>query len=243
MEPSAALWNTQNVLPGNTVGSLSPIQHAVLVGSLLGDGTLRCQGTRTNALLEVNHAFACKQYVDWKYAIFQEYVRTPPKRRYGNGTRVAYRFTTRSLPVFTKYYAWFYINGKKRVPRDLQLDAPSLAVWFMDDGSRSRNSSYLNTQQFSVEEQQFLAGLLQESFGIGSHRNRDKGYWRLRLTVEGTKILHTLIEPYIHECFRYKLGHDPVTTEPKGEALQYAGQYADPCLPSQTMAVANGLRR
>mgnify|MGYP001609436029 CR=1 FL=1 len=214
---------------GNTVGSLSPTQHAVLVGSLLGDGTLRRQGTRTNALLEVNHAFASKKYVDWKYKIFQEYVRTPPKHRLGNGKRVAYRFTTRSLPVFTGYYAWFYTKGKKRVPRNLQLDALSLAVWFMDDGAKSRSASYLNTQQFAVEEQQFLVRLLEESFGIESHLNRDKEYWRLRLTVEGTKILYTLVEPYIHEYFRYKLGHDPVTTEPKGEALQRAGQHADAC--------------
>src|SRR5256885_899260 len=45
--------------PGNTVGSLSATQHSVLVGSLLGDGTLRIQGRgtrRKNALLEVNHS-------------------------------------------------------------------------------------------------------------------------------------------------------------------------------------------
>ncbi len=87
-------------IPGNTVGSLTSIQHAVLVGSLLGDGTLRKQGTRTNALLEVNHSWQSKEYVDWKFIIFQSYVLTSPKRRLGNGNRVAYRFTTQSLPYF-----------------------------------------------------------------------------------------------------------------------------------------------
>lgn len=45
---------------GNTVGSLTPTQHAVLVGSLLGDGTLRKQEGKRNALLEVNHASSLK---------------------------------------------------------------------------------------------------------------------------------------------------------------------------------------
>jgi hypothetical protein len=74
---------------GNTVGSLTPTQHAVLVGSLLGDGSLRCQGNRLNALFEVNHAFKFKAYVDWKWHHFSDYVLSPPKPRNGNGMRVA----------------------------------------------------------------------------------------------------------------------------------------------------------
>jgi hypothetical protein len=37
---------------GNTVGSLSDEQHFIVVGTLLGDGTMRC---KANALLEINH--------------------------------------------------------------------------------------------------------------------------------------------------------------------------------------------
>lgn len=202
---------------GNTAGSLASMQHAVLVGSLLGDGTLRRQGTRTNALFEVNHSFEYKDYVDWKYSIFSPYVLTPPKRRLGNGVRVAYRFTTQSLPIFTYYYEWFYKDRKKCIPLDLTLDPLILATWFMDDGSKSRNASYFNTQQFSCEEQNFLSKLLKRIFGIENSLNRDKCYWRLYITVEGTKRLYHLIAPFIVPCFRYKLSNDPVTTDPKGE--------------------------
>ncbi len=205
--------------PGNTVGSLPLTQHAVLVGSLLGDGTLRKQGTRTNALFEANHSFAFKAYVDWKYQQLRPYVLTPPKRRQGNGKRVAYRFTTRSLPIFTKYYRWFYSKGKKSIPHDLQLTPQILAVWFMDDGTRSRSAVYLNTQQFDAPEQHFLRQLLLQTFGIESHLNRDKQYYRLRLSTEGTKKLKHIIAPYVHSCFRYKLADDPVTTDPKGESF------------------------
>ena len=204
--------------PGNTVGSLTSIQHAILVGSLLGDGTLRKQGTRINALFEVNHAIHSKDYVDWKWQHFQAYVSTPPKSRKGNGLRVAYRFTTQSLPIFTSYYVWFYKNRRKVVPQDLVLDPIALAVWFMDDGSRSRSACYFNTQQFSREEQEFLQNLFLETYGIESALNRDKQYLRLRITTESTKRLVDLIRPHVLPCFRYKLSDDPVTTYPKGEA-------------------------
>jgi hypothetical protein len=204
---------------GNTVGSLSSTQHAVLVGSLLGDGTLRKQGARRlNALLEVNHSWHAKEYVDWKYQIFRPFILSPPRRRLGNGQRVAYRFTTRSLPVFTSYFQWFYQSGKKRVPSDLPLNPLILAVWFMDDGSKSRSACYLNTQQFCLEDQEFLQMLLWKAFGIKSGLNRDKQYFRLYITTQGTKKLVDLVRPFVIPYFRYKLIDDPVTTDPKGEA-------------------------
>ena len=206
------------------MGSLSSVQHAILVGSLLGDGTLRRQGTRKNALFEVNHSFKYREYVDWKWNNFQEYVLTPPKARRGNGKRVAYRFTTRSIPVLTSYYGWFYTNRKKTIPQDLKLSPLSLAVWFMDDGTKIRSAFYLNTQSFSLSEQKFLQQLLLQTFKIESFLNRDKKYWRIRITTAGSKKMLQIIEPYILPYFRYKLGYDPVTTDPKGEVLPLTRQ-------------------
>jgi hypothetical protein len=209
-------------LPGNTVGSLTSAQHAILVGSLLGDGTLRRQNSRRriNALFEVNHSLEYRQYVDWKYAYFRSFVLTPPKARKGNGQRVAYRFTTRSLPVFTNYYQWFYPEGKKRVPSDIELDALSLAVWFMDDGSKSRNAWYLNSQQFSLVEQRQLVALLEATFGIHATLNRDKGYHRIRISTASGDALLCQIGSLVLPCFRYKLTDDPVTTDPKGKSFR-----------------------
>ena len=204
---------------GNTVGSLTSAQHAILVGSLLGDGTLRRQGNRLNALLEVNHAYKHHEYVDWKWQHFREHILSAPKARTGKGTRIAYRFTTRSLPLFTTYYEWFYRSGKKRVPLDLKLDPLSLAVWFMDDGTRIRSALYLNTQQFSLSEQLFLQKLLLETFGLAGALNRDKHYFRIRFTTESSGSLQKLIEPHVIECMKYKLIYDPVTTESKDKIL------------------------
>ena len=137
------------------MGSLLEVQKSLIVGSLLGDGYMRC---KTNAHLQVTHSIRQKIYVDWKYQQLKDFVSTPPKEYQGNGNRVGYRFFTRSLPLFTPFYHRFYPHGKKIIPPDIQITPLTLAVWFMDDGSKSRNSCYLNTQQFHVDDQLILIG-------------------------------------------------------------------------------------
>jgi hypothetical protein len=183
------------------VGSLTEVQHSVIIGTLLGDGAMRC---KTNALLEVNHSAAQASYVDWKYRQLAELVATPPKVRNGNGNRVAYRFVTRSLPILTPYFRLFYETGKKRVP-EVELSPLALAVWFMDDGCRSRNAVYLNTQQFDWPSQRVLLRLLAEQWGIDATLNRDKTYHRVRISVSGTVRLASVIEPHLLPELRYKL--------------------------------------
>ena len=107
---------------------------------------------------------------------------------------------------------------KKIIPKNLTLEPLALAVWLMDDGGKSRRACYLNTQQFSLEDQTFLRSLLLRTFGIESKPNRDKQYFRLRVTTEGTKRLAKITRPYVLSCLRYKLTDDPVTTDPKGKA-------------------------
>ena len=186
---------------GNTVGSLSEVQRQIIVGSLLGDGAMRC---KANALLEINHSSRQQSYVDWKYRQLASLVRTAPKARKTNGTRIAYRFVTRSLPELTPYFHQFYANGRKQVP-EVRLDALTLAVWFMDDGCRSRSSVYLNTQQFDMASQRRLVRLLREQCGVEATLNRDKAYHRIRLSVIGTQRFAKLVEAHVLPELRYKL--------------------------------------
>ena len=121
---------------GDAVGSLSGVQHAIVIGSLLGDGSMRC---KANALLEINHSAKQRRYVDWKYRHLADLVATPPKARQGNGGRVAYRFVTLSLPALTPYYRLFYANGRKAVP-ELELVARLgwCGSWTMDADRETR---------------------------------------------------------------------------------------------------------
>src|SRR5207237_259700 len=120
------------------------------------------------------------------------------------GGRVAYRFVTRSLPELTPYYWGFYQSGRKVIP-DVELSPLALAVWFMDDGSRSRRAVYLNTQQFDLECQENLLLLLAEQWGVAGALNRDKTYHRIRLSVMGTARFVDVVAPYVLPQFWYKI--------------------------------------
>ncbi|MBI4038326.1 hypothetical protein HY387_01640 [Candidatus Daviesbacteria bacterium] len=185
----------------NTVGSLTEEQKSILIGSLLGDGTMRI---KKNAHLEINHAFSQKALVDWMFSKFSSLVTTPPKWRKGNGKREAYRFATQKLPILTPFYNLFYKNGRKVIPTNLKLDALSLAIWFMDDGSKSYSSIYLNTQQFSLDEQIQLINILKKQLGIESTLNKDKIYYRIRIRTQSVKRFIGLVKEFVLEEFKYK---------------------------------------
>ncbi len=155
--------------------------------------------------MEINHSAKQKDYVNWKYKILKTITKSGPKLRNGNGNRIAYRFYTKCLPEITDLFRAFYKNGKKFIPDEFEINRLSLAVWFMDDGSKSRNALYLNTQQFSHFDQIKLQSLLKEKFDIDSNLNKDKIYERIRITTFGAKKFCDLIRPYIPKSMEYKL--------------------------------------
>ena len=196
----------------NTVGSLTQFQKSVVIGSLLGDGYMRHLPGRKNAFLEINHAVSQRIYVDWKYKVLKDVSGSAPKERRGNGNRIAYRFYTRQLPEMTQLWRQWYQIGKKVVPSDLVLDPVILAVWFMDDGSMCRESDvYLNTQQFTLSEQQELVWRLQY-IGLYATLNKDKHYYRIRFLKSSTMRLTHMLYPHIIPSMQYKLSYNPVET-------------------------------
>jgi hypothetical protein len=196
----------------NTVGSLTQIERSIIIGSILGDGYLRRVGGRKDALLEINHSVTQSAYVDWKYTGLKSLCKSGPVMRRSNGTRIAYRFTTRQHPELSRLKDLFYINDIKSIPDSLILDPMTLAVWYMDDGSKCRESDiYLNTQQFSEIDQKKLIKLLQ-SIEIESSLNKDKTYKRIRIKKSSLARFFEIISPHVIPSMVYKLSYNPVET-------------------------------
>lgn len=183
------------------MGSLSEIQQQLILGCVLGDGYLR---KKTNAHLQITHSIKQKEYVDWKYQILKDIVITPPKAYQGNANRIGYRFFTRSIPELTEFYNTFYQCGKKIIPDNLVLSPLSLAVLYMDDGSKTYRSSYFNCQQFDLRSQNNLIKSL-AMLGIESRLNKDKKYLRIRTLYSSTPTLRRAIMPHIIKSMRYKI--------------------------------------
>ena len=187
------------------MGSLTKLERQIIVGSLLGDGYMRIIPGRSDAFLEINHSIKAKVYVDYKSESLKRLCASTPKERTTNGGRVAYRFFTRQHKIFTSLYHQFYRYGKKKIPVDLVIDPVILAVWYMDDGSKSRDRDvYLNTQQFSITDQKKLLFCLR-SLGIQARMNKDKQYFRIRILKESIALFMKIIAPYIIDSMKYKL--------------------------------------
>lgn len=193
----------------NTVGSLTQLQKSLITGSVLGDGYLRRMPNRTNAFMTIHHSYKQREYVDWKFVKLKNICKSKPKI---NKDRNDYRFYTKQHPFLTNLYNKFYREKEKRIPGELELNKITLAVWYMDDGSKcGKYDFYLNTQQFTVEDQEKLVSKL-EKIGISSSLNKDKEYYRIRLKYSSTKRLSALIGKIIIPSMQYKLSYNPVET-------------------------------
>jgi len=189
----------------NTVGSLTQEQKSIIIGLLLGDGYLRIVPGRKNAFLEINHSLSEKDYADWKYQKLKNLVRSAPKQRKGKGRRIAYRFFTQQHQELTNLYLRFYSSRKKIIP-ELKLNPLIIAVWFMDDGSKSYKTYYLNTQRFDYLSQKRLIKMLKEQYRIDSALNRDKTYYRIRIKQSSAGRFKRIICNYVIPTMKYKLG-------------------------------------
>jgi hypothetical protein len=148
-------------------------QRQFLDGTLLGDAHLERQRGALSARLKIEHSVAQSAYVEWKFAEWREWVRTPPRKRSRRNrlgtvsTNIG--FTTLSHVEFEEFRQRFYRDRRKVVPEDLELTPLSMAVWFMDDGSRKSSQCrglYLNTQSFTGSEVELLRSVIRRDVGV-----------------------------------------------------------------------------
>ncbi len=189
---------------------LSNFQREVLIGSILGDGHLELNWSKTNVKLKLCHSQKQQEYIAWKYEIFRDWVlnglKTYEKTR-------SILFKTISHPEFTRLWGIFYKKGRKIIPKGIRrfLSPVSLAIWFMDDGNIIRRNGkvygfHLNTQSFSLSENKLLAKALKDLYGIQVLLERNHGKYRLRIMQKKSRaILVKCIQKYVIKSMKYKL--------------------------------------
>ena len=193
--------------------SLTKIQKDIIVGLLLGDGSLEYDGFKASRL-QIKQCEKKKDYVQWLYERLSNLVKTPPKQR------MDYRqwyFSTKSTVDLERYRKIFYLNGRKIVPENIStliVSPLTLAVWFMDDGSldyrvKSHYSFSFSTDAFKVKEVRLLQNVLKNRFKIESSiqtpSSRGKQYTKLYIGKDGRERFLKIISPYILSCFSYKI--------------------------------------
>jgi hypothetical protein len=181
--------------------NLTKCQRDLVIGSLLGDEYLL--KTTSGYAFRVNHGLAQRAYVDWKYNMLNNFVRTAPKV-----SGRCYYFRTITHPAFQYFRENFYEGNVKYLSLQLlenHFNPFILAVWIMDDGAKDGNQLRINSQSFTRAENAFLQKILRAKLGIESTLNVDKGKYRLRVKAKSMKRLIAVVKQYFIPSMLYKL--------------------------------------
>lgn len=200
---------------------LSSLQKEVLIGTILGDGSFKLSRSGKSARLQICHSFSSKDYVSWKWKIFDDWVFCDPKYYKVNNSLI---FRTVSHESIFEYMKMFYKGKLKIVPKnitDILKSNLSLAVWFMDDGN-----GYINKRPFRISTYAFglrgnilLQNCLKRNFGIQTSIKFDSKGPQLYIPVRNGSAdrFKNLIARYIIPSMRYKIEHrSPVETYMEG---------------------------
>ena len=204
----------------NIVGrlqSLFPQQFDIIVGSLLGDARLECRsvGARApiTARLRIHHGDRQREYVWWKYEQLKEFVVTPPRQitwvnPKRNLTEVSWYFHTRSIREFGVLHQYFYDRNKILPPYIEKMLSPQvLAVWFMDDGSKTASGGTLSTHSFIKEDQKRILAFFKEKHGIQVSIVKDRTKWKIAFNHLAFSQLVEIIKPFIISSMTYKVAN------------------------------------
>lgn len=223
--------STQTVYEELKTTSLTAKQNDLIIGSLLGDGSITIGRDCKNARFIERHCEAQKEYLIWKRDLLKPFTKSKLSIKdsdshiiSGVGCKVqkSYMFSTISHPSLTDFRDLFYRDGVKVVPSNLELllNDFSFMVWLCDDGCltfNKKNGIYrldLHTESFTLDENMFLCRLLQKKynskFRINSRKYKSgKAYY---ICLSGRKNLLDIVSTIkkdIPECmlnkFRYYL--------------------------------------
>jgi hypothetical protein len=186
----------------------------VIVGTILGDACL--ERNWKNVRLRIEHSESQRSLVEWKHGQFAMFQPSTPKRvevfdSRTNKTYVSYRFLTRTTAILNEYFELFYGAGKtKHIPEAIYnlLTSPlSVAVWYMDDGSRRNDcrSGYFNTQGFSQNDVNLLRKCLSRNFNLETSVHYAAGRPRIYLARKHFERFCDMIRPHVIPDLQYKL--------------------------------------
>ncbi len=221
--PEHKFWNPQtktytnasDLQPGAPVlmirseMGLTPVQEQVLLGKLLGDGSL-VEHDHV-ALVQWNHRKEDGAYSDWTARALGTLATDAQSECVsGYGTTMVHRNTGVSFWI-KQMFGSMIENGPKKVPAWVAdaLTPLAVAFWYMDDGSLTHNEGQEDRAAFAVcgftesDCDVLIRGLAR--LGVVATFYEAEGYSRLRLSSDNAERLFLLVAPYIPSCMQRKL--------------------------------------
>ncbi len=194
---------------------LSDFQWQVLLGGLMGDGSLSPTRSGLGARLRWGHGAKQAEYGDWKASLFANLTVSRSTNAEG-----AVFHDVQPLPELAELRHAVYVGGKKVFSDDYlkRLTPLSLAVWFMDDGcftlrskgAQQRTEGGSGRAEICVEAMEVttrarVVAHLADAWGIRGKIVERGGKAVLQLPTAETAKLQALIAPFVHPAMDYKL--------------------------------------
>ena len=208
------------------VPALKPNQYQVdvLVGSLLGDGSLQIHNGPFPAFQE-RHCQAQQAYLEFKADVlsdFSDRVVKPYDAGYAgfNVGQTMYEWATLAQPEFAKLHSAFYGRGDRGVPDNIEelLTPLALAVWYQDDGSlvhgQRQRLLRLHVGLLSSSDCDCLVDTILKLFGVQFTVRTEETQYNGRPSIqrhlclgtkEGIDAFLDIVKPYVHSCMSYKV--------------------------------------
>lgn len=189
---------------------LTEFQKEVLMGTLLGDSSLRKPRIKGNTEVSCAHGASQKEYCEYKTEVFKSlgahcdyHKRNIPDKRNG----IYYEDYTMRIPANPELNSWyeaFYPEGKKTIPVSLfkYFTAASLAFMFMDDGCKTSVSYSISTNCFTIEEINAFREMLKKKFDIETSVFKNNVVY---IKACSRSKFNNLITPYLCNSMKYKL--------------------------------------
>lgn len=178
--------------------ALTPLEREVVQACLLGDGTLTKSGRHYR--LRTEHKMGHVPYVRWKFEFLKRLCISDVQTI---AAHQSVRFGTVGHPEMTQLRHLWY-RPRKSVPSNLVLTPLMVAIWFMDDGTRHRDTVDFSVHSFSNECLEILRHQL-SFYKIETTINSDAKGARLYVLKKSYPSFERLIRPLVIECMEYKL--------------------------------------
>jgi ubiquinol-cytochrome c reductase cytochrome b subunit len=190
---------------------------SIFYGSLLGDAHAEKRkmgkGTRLAFYQEAKHS----EYLLWFHSIIADLGYCNPltpviQTRLGLGGKLRYiiRFHTFTYSNLNWLYDAWYVNGIKRVPKDISiyLTPLALAIWIIDDGARVGKGIKLSTNSFNYSDCIRLTEVLYNKYDIKASVQKTGviDQYHIYIWSESMPLIRKLVKPYIVSSILYKLG-------------------------------------
>lgn len=188
-----------------------------LYGIIIGDGCL-FKAKDGTVSLKVRHCIKQKDYLMYKSSILNRMFSSDNKvKEINNNGYPGCIYNVGRSSELKEIYQLFYPNGIKKISnKDIinNLTDEALALWWMDDGclsmKKDKNGKIKARQGFintylSLEENLQLIELLNKKFNLNLKNVKDRKAYRIRLNTSDCKDFISIVKPYIHPIFKYKI--------------------------------------